>query len=103
MPLFLLLRARTERSLEGRPTAISDRARGKDRVAETCDACFSSEAYLQFDLCRQPQGPSLFVRSSQAEMLLVEEVVREDPQKNWADIDVPNPREYHMCTCISRP
>jgi hypothetical protein len=38
----------------------------------------SSEAYLQFDLCRQPQGPSLPALSSQVEMLLVEKVVQED-------------------------
>ena len=63
----------------------------------------SSEAYLQFDLCRQPQGSSLSARRSQAEVLLVEPVVQEDQQKNWADIDEPNPKEYHMCRCISRP
>src|SRR5262245_33723649 len=66
-------------------------------------ALSSSEAYLQFDLCRQPQEPSLPALSSQAEMLLVEPVVQEDQQKNWADIDGPNPREYHRCRCISRP
>jgi hypothetical protein len=70
MPLFLLLGARTKRAHARRATAIGPFTNERSLP--------SSEAYLQFDLCRQPQGPSLSARSSQAEMLLVEEVVQED-------------------------
>ena len=59
----------------------------------------SSEPHLRFGLCRQRREPSRSAWRSRAHRPPVEKMVQEGWQKNWADIDVPNPREHQICTC----